>query len=311
MKTRLLVSYHEIRVSQPVTGENGRLLGFTREYPDRAGQFCMECNRQEWTELQRFRWASPIIEHGFLVPDVDFVAHDGTVFQDSAECLAHERALKFPAWLRAIEDKRHGTPSDLCGNHERVGWLYVDLVELDSEETLLGIIAGFEHLVASELRDFETQLVLFGTHPAFEFMQVPELDAVDFYALPKYEVQDGQIVPQSEARENGYSSDPHKVASGGSTPPPDTDAEAKPQVGETVNAPGFEPGITGSTPVPAANEKPLYARAWDLLEAPMRLGQVATALGVIPETLKTALQDPNSAVELGHAGWVKRREPKA
>jgi hypothetical protein len=153
------------------------------------------------------------------------------------------------------------------------------------------------------------------------------------------------------------------------------------QVGETVNASGFEPDITGSTPVPAAiqdpapkeqpetapvtvrfmppsasepaplaykerearlekelqkaitppteptpepiaepepetepvepEEKPLYAAAWDKLDAPMRLKDLAAALEVDAETLKTSLQDPESTVELGHAGWVKRREPKA
>jgi hypothetical protein len=58
-------------------------------------------------------------------------------------------------------------------------------------------------------------------------------------------------------------------------------------------------------------EKPLYAAAWDKLEAPMRLKDLAATLEVDADTLKTSLQDPESAVELGHAGWVKRREPKA
>lgn len=285
MNARLLVYFHEVRTPEAVRGENGKLLGFTKPFTDRGGQCCLEVTREQWAELQRHRWASPVLEIGFLIPDVDFVAQDGTVFQDAAECLAHERALKFPAWLRAIEDKRHGTPADMCGNHERVGFLHVDLVEIGTEETLLGIIAGFEHLVASELRDFETQLVIFGTHPAFEFVQVPDVEAVDFYALPKYEVRDGEIKPQSEARENVDSSKVHILASGGSTPPPDT--------------------------APAMGEKPLYSHAWDRLESKMRLGDLAAALEVDADTLKTSLQDPESTVELGHAGWVKRREPKA
>ena len=340
MQARLLVYFHEVRTPEAVRGENGKLLGFTKPFTDRGGQCCLEVTREQWTELQRHRWASPVLEIGFLIPDVDFVAQDGTVFQDAAECLAHERALKFPAWLRAIEDKRHSTPADMCGNHERVGFLHVDLVEIGTEETLLGIIAGFEHLVASELRDFETQLVIFGTHPAFEFVQVPDVEAVDFYALPKYEVRDGAIVPQSEARENVDSSKVHILASGGSTPPPDTVAsygrpiDAVSRVdfiaagicsdvvqynsGEFCNASTelryqqwlFETGKISEPTVPSG-PKPLYSRAWDKLESKMRLGDLAAALGVDADTLKASLQDPLSTVELGHAGWVKRREPKA
>lgn len=245
MKTRLLVSFDQIRVSQPVNGENGRLLGFTREYPDRMGQFCMELTREQWTELQRFRWASPIIENGFLIPDVDFVAKDGRVFLDAAACVAHERTLDVPAWLRAILDKRSGVPDDLCGNHERAGFLHVDMVEIGSEETLLGIINAFEHLIAYELGDFDTRLVLFGTHPAFEFIQVPDVEAVDFYALPKYEVRDGQIKSQCGQVVKSSGSYPENECANHST-------ATNSQVGETVNASGFEPDITGSTPVPAA-----------------------------------------------------------
>jgi hypothetical protein len=43
----------------------------------------------------------------------------------------------------------------------------------------------------------------------------------------------------------------------------------------------------------------------------MRLKDLAAALEVDADQLKTSLQDPESTVELGHAGWVKRREPKA
>lgn len=301
MNTRLLVSFDQIRVSQPVTGENGRLLGFTREFPDRAGQFCFECTREQWAELQRFRWASPIIESGFLIPDVDFVAKDGTVFQDAAACLAHERALTVPAWKRALEDKQAGDPSDILGNHERVGWLEIDMIEIGSEETLLAILNAYEALIAYEIRDFGTKLVLFGTHPAFEFMQVP--DDIDFYALPKYEVRDGAIVPLKECEGELDSSDPHKVASAGSIPAP-----------PTISTPEEQPEITPEPEPETApvelEEKPLYSRAWDKLEAKMRLGELAALLEVDVETLKASLQNHESTVELGHAGWVKRREPK-
>lgn len=196
MKTRLLAYFHEIRTPEAVRGENGKLIGFTKPFTDRGGQCCLEVTREQWAELQLHRWASPVLEVGFLIPDVDFVAKDGRVFQDAAECVAHERTLDFPAWKRAIEDKRHGVPADLCGNNERAGFLEIDMVEIGAEETLLGIITAFEHLIAYELRDFDTQLVLFGTHPSFEFVRVTPVEEVDFYALPKYEVRDGEIKSQ-------------------------------------------------------------------------------------------------------------------
>lgn len=195
MKQRLLVSFDQIRVPQTVSGENGRLIGFTKPFSDRAGQCCLEVTLAEWAELQRSRWASPIIENGFLVPDVDFVAKDGAVFQDAAECVAHERALDVPAWKRALEDKQAGKPFDLCGNYERAGILEVDRL-LIGEETLIQLVNSYEQLVAYELEDFGRTVTLLGTHPAFDFVQVPESEAIDFYALPKYEVQDGQIKQQ-------------------------------------------------------------------------------------------------------------------
>lgn len=56
---------------------------------------------------------------------------------------------------------------------------------------------------------------------------------------------------------------------------------------------------------------PLYSRAWDRLESPTRLKALAALLETDEDTLKASIQDPLSTVELGHAGWVKRREPQA
>lgn len=67
----------------------------------------------------------------------------------------------------------------------------------------------------------------------------------------------------------------------------------------------IEESVNGNMPAP------LYSRAWDMLESPMRLRELAAALETDAETLKTSIQDPLSTVELGHAGWVKRREPQA
>ncbi len=86
----------------------------------------------------------------------------------------------------------------------------------------------------------------------------------------------------------------------------DAPVEAQP---ETAPEPIAEPEPESAPVEPEA--KPLYSRVWDKLENPMRLKDLAAALEVDAETLKGHLANPNSAVELGHAGWVKRREPKA
>lgn len=101
-------------------------------------------------------------------------------------------------------------------------------------------------------------------------------------------------------------------------------------VGQVSEQPGASstfsgPGLTGDEEVtdeaikafssfqaPTGNAPaPLYSRAWDMLESPMRLKELAATLEADPDTLKASIQDPLSTVELGHAGWVKRREPQA
>ena len=101
-------------------------------------------------------------------------------------------------------------------------------------------------------------------------------------------------------------------------------------VGQVSEQPGASatfsgPGLTGDEEVtdeaikafssfqaPTGNAPaPLYSRAWDMLESPMRLKELAATLETDPDTLKAAIQEPLSTVELGHAGWVKRREPQA
>lgn len=83
--------------------------------------------------------------------------------------------------------------------------------------------------------------------------------------------------------------------------------------GKLVTGPDSTLSPDGSgTDIPTGNAPaPLYSRAWDMLESPMRLKELAAVLETEPETLKASIQEPLSAVELGHAGWVKRCEPQA
>ena len=145
------------------------------------------------------------------------------------------------------------------------------------------------------------------------------------YALPLpvevaiAEVNTFQIVTESggeavkivsTSQEGSEPVEVHNLDEVGATPTPATIQEpATEEQAETSPETIAEP-VPETSPV-EPEEKPLYAAAWEKLEAPMRLKDLAAALEVDADKLKTSLQDPESTVELGHAGWVKRREPKA
>lgn len=133
--------------------------------------------------------------------------------------------------------------------------------------------------------------------------------------------QDGQVVKSSGPYPEDEGSNPSPA-----TNSPEMDAPGKSEeasdvvVGQVSEQPGASASETlsshdDSIPDPTGFEimpdAPLYSVAWDKLESPMRLKELAAELGTDADTLKAALQDPLSTVELGHAGWVKRREPQA
>jgi hypothetical protein len=110
----------------------------------------------------------------------------------------------------------------------------------------------------------------------------------------------------STSQEGSEPVEAHNLDEVGATPTPATIQDPAPEEqAETTPEPIVEPEPETSTLEP--EEKPLYAAAWEKLEAPMRLKDLAAALEVDAETLKASLQDPLSTVELGHAGWVKRQ----
>lgn len=149
--------------------------------------------------------------------------------------------------------------------------------------------------------------------------------AVDTTQHPAY--AQTQELPKSQVGQTAKSSGPYPESEG-STPSP---ATTSPETGATVtseNAPnvvgqGEEPPVApssvtlsssdmeGDGTIPSNQVAPLHSRAWDFLESPMRLKELAALLETDADTLKAAIQAPLSTVELGHAGWVKRREPQA
>lgn len=184
------------------------------------------------------------------------------------------------------------------------------------------------------------------------FLSLLSDGAVDTTQHPAYEHTQATIGTNTNLSSQGdlESSDPHKVASGGSIPPPDTisapsvadalgiepmKADESPEmdapgnskeasdvvVGQVSEQPGasatFSPDGSG-TDMPHKNEPAgddalpfLAGSAWTLCGKPQRLKDLAGALNTDVETLKSAILHPLSTVELGHAGWVKRREPQA
>lgn len=140
-----------------------------------------------------------------------------------------------------------------------------------------------------------------------------------------------QEIPKSQDGEAVNSPDSYYGIAGSSPAP----ATTSPETGATVtsdNAPnvvgqGDEPPVAPSSVTLNSDglatnyvngdgqhmhmDKPMHEAAFDLLEKPMRFKELAALLETDADTLKSAIQDPISTVELGHAGWVKRREPQA
>lgn len=141
--------------------------------------------------------------------------------------------------------------------------------------------------------------------------------------------QDGQVVKSSGPYPEDEGSNPSPA-----TNSPEMDAPGKSEeasdvvVGQVSEQPGASASETLSSPSPGWEMTTSWGnmirqKAWNLLESHMRLKALTALLAAddelqevaakdeFEEAVKTALQDPLSAVELGHAGWMKRREPQA
>lgn len=200
------------------------------------------------------------------------------------------------------------------------------------------LVMAMEDVGARTLQDCNKGAALFMsrlTNGAVDTTQHPDIKAAVSELLSKS--QDGQ-----EAKSSG----PYPENAGASPAPattsPEMDAPGNSEeasdvvVGQVSEQPGASstfsgPGLTGDEEVtdesikdfssfqaPGKNEPAgddalpfLAGSAWTLCEKPQRLKDLAGALNTDAETLKSAILHPLSAVELGHAGWVKRREPQA
>lgn len=150
MRTLLLVSLHEVNVSQPIRSTNGQLMAFTKRQPD--GAFAAELTREQWDELRRTRWACPVLDTSFLIPDVKFQAHDGKICATLEECQAHEELLflneeipEEPGLREAHHIPESNLPADLA---ELDTALEAAIVKAVSSKSLL--VADLAHLGASK-----------------------------------------------------------------------------------------------------------------------------------------------------------------
>jgi len=153
--------------------------------------------------------------------------------------------------------------------------------------------------------------------------------------MPKEIVKAPLGASQLSSQGESDSSDPHKVASAGSTPAPaSTLIESPPEMGaadtipaqnvvglsdEPTAAPAVEwkqpegdvvykVAVDEPTAEQAAESAALYDLAFDLVESPKRIKALAALLGVEESTLRNAIDSPGSQVELAAAGWVRRKE---
>lgn len=169
-------------------------------------------------------------------------------------------------------------------------------------------------------------------HPAYEGTQIAKtaVEAVAEMEATLSKSQDGQ-----EAKSSGPYPESASASLAPATTSPEMDAPGNSEeasdvvVGQVSEQPGASATFTGDqtspfspdgsgTDMPRKNEPAgddalpfLAGSAWTLCEKPQRLKDLAGALNTDTETLKNAIAHPLSAVELGHAGWVKRREPQA
>ena len=142
MIARLKVSFHEVNVSQPIRSTNGQLMAFTQRQPN--GVFAAVLTRAQWDELRRTHWTCPILDGGFLVPDVDFQATDGRTFTTLEECQAHEESLFLNEETTPPEEE----PKTAAAPAELDTTLEAAIVKAVSPKSLL--VADLNHLGASK-----------------------------------------------------------------------------------------------------------------------------------------------------------------
>ncbi len=168
------------------------------------------------------------------------------------------------------------------------------------------------------------------------FLSLLSDGAVDTTLHPTYEQthadtvsksQDGEVVNSPDSYSGIAGANPSPATNSDEMGAADTDGDAPNVVGQgeadstvapasetfTLPAEGVayqvavDPPATNALPPVEVQPEPLHEAAFDKLESPMRIKALAALLGTNEATLKTALEDPQSRVELGHAGWVKRK----
>jgi nitrite reductase/ring-hydroxylating ferredoxin subunit len=97
MTIRLLASIDSVHCPVPLRDVLSNLITHTEYLPERH-IYAAVLTREQWNLIREQYWATGrMCEHGRIVPDIDFVAEDGKVFTDLAECQKHEAEIKTQA----------------------------------------------------------------------------------------------------------------------------------------------------------------------------------------------------------------------
>ena len=93
MTTRYLASIAGVHCAVPLRDQLSSLITHTQYLADR-NIYAAVLTRQQWDKLREEFWETGRqCDHGRLVPDIDFIASDGKVFLDFAECQKHEAGI--------------------------------------------------------------------------------------------------------------------------------------------------------------------------------------------------------------------------
>lgn len=217
MRIRYLVSLHEVHASTPVQDSLGALIGFTTQQHN--GVFALELTREQWEEMRRTRWATPVLDGGFLIPDVDFEASDGQIFATFEECMQHETTKQTELangyvliepnagddldWPKALQEKQAASKiEDFGGKMVRAGILVMESLQFGKKEVEL--IRNFEAIFLISSQDFGTRIEIAGIHSSFEEVIFGGSEET-WTRIPRYCRINGEIIPTAPFRNGIFS----------------------------------------------------------------------------------------------------------
>lgn len=184
MTIRLLATIEGVHCSVPLRDVLSNLITHTEYLPERH-IYAAILTREQWNLIREQYWATGrMCEHGRIVPDIDFVADDGKVFTDFAECQKHEaynpdpltetatglliarQTVAQPSLMALIQSKLSVLAINGAQMVARFGRVKINLTP--SDKYAIPFVEKFETILAKEIEDQVATLILYGIHPAFD-----------------------------------------------------------------------------------------------------------------------------------------------